>query len=271
MTHPKAPRRRPAGPTQSSAQQASRAANVAAIDAHQLSVASGDFQLLSPTDITLPTGRNLVIGGDNGSGKTTLLSVLAGLQPPTHGTVTVCGMRPDDRRTDFRNAVTGLIGRAPISRELTVAEHVEAIAMSWFLPDPHATALHQLEELEIDLLADRFGHELSSGQTQLMQLAMVLVRPARILILDEPEQRLDSSRLDLLIAVLEARAKNGTTLVLASHSPRVIDHLGNEYLHLTRHDSAPANDPAGAHTRADDDSTAPGSSSPASDDPPAGS
>lgn len=203
-----------------------------AINAEGLGVSSGGFALLSPTDISLAADRNLVIGGDNGSGKTTLLSVLTGLLPPTQGTVSVCGQTPDDRRPDFRAAVTGLIGRAPISRELTVAEHLEAIAMSWSLAVPHTAALQQLEELEIDFLADRFGHELSSGQTQLMQLAMVLVRPARMLILDEPEQRLDSTRLDLLIAVLEERAENGTTLVLASHSPRVIDRLGDDHLHL---------------------------------------
>lgn len=220
---------------------------VPAIEARGLSVASGGFSLLSPIDITLTTGRNLVIGGDNGSGKTTLLSVLTGLLPPTHGTVSVNGQTPDDRKSRFRAAVTGLIGRAPISRELTVAEHVEAIAMSWSLPEPRAAALRQLEELEIDFLADRFAHELSSGQTQLMQLAMVLVRPARLLILDEPEQRLDSTRLDLLIAVLKKRAENGTTLVLASHSPRVIDRLGEDYLRLTREgpEGTAGNDPEG--------------------------
>lgn len=207
-----------------------------AIDATGLSVTSGGYTLLSPTDVTLAAGRNLVIGGDNGSGKTTLLSVLTGLLPATAGTVTVCGLTPDDRRLAFRTAVTGLIGRAPISRELTVAEHLEAIAMSWSLPEPQAAALHQLAELEIDFLADRFAHELSSGQTQLMQSAMVLVRPTRMLVLDEPEQRLDSARLDLLITVLEKRAENGTTLVLASHSPQVIDRLGEDYLHLRRND-----------------------------------
>lgn len=229
--------------------------SVLAIEANGLAVTSGGFTLLSPTDIALNAGRNLVIGGDNGSGKTTLLSVLTGLLPATSGTVAVCGLTPDDRRPDFRSAVTGLIGRAPISRELTVSEHLEAIAMSWSLPDPHAAALRQLEELEIGFLADRFGHELSSGQTQLMQSAMVLVRPTRMLLLDEPEQRLDSARLDLLITVLEKRAENGTTLVLASHSPRVIDRLGEEYLHLRRTGSnaAPESDPSDSVDGSDDD------------------
>lgn len=84
-----------------------------AINAEDLGVSSGGFTLLSPTDISLAADRNLVIGGDNGSGKTTLLSVLTGLLPPTQGTVSVCGQTPDDRRPDFRAAVTGLIGRAP--------------------------------------------------------------------------------------------------------------------------------------------------------------
>lgn len=227
-TRPRLTASDPAGPQQSPA-----AEHVSAIEAHHLSVSSGNFTLLSPTDISLATGRSLAIGGENGSGKTTLLSVLTGLLSATAGTVAVCGLKPDDRRSGFRAAVTGLIGRAPISRELTVAEHLEAVAMSWALAEPKAAGLRQLEELEIDYLADRFAHELSSGQTQLMQLAMILVRPARMLVLDEPEQRLDSTHLDLVIRVLEERAGNGTTLVLASHSRRVINRLGEEYLHLT--------------------------------------
>lgn len=211
----------------------------AVVEAQDLSVIRNDFTLLAPLNFTLGQGRNLVVGGDNGSGKTTLLSVLTGLLTPSSGTITVFGTVPDDRRSKFRARVTGLISRAPISRELTVAEHLEAIAMSWSLSEPRTAALDQLEELEIDFLADRFPHELSSGQSQLMQLAMVLVRPAKLIVIDEPEQRLDSSRLDMVITLLKQRSNTGTSLVLASHSPRVIDRLGDEQIQIVRHRTAP--------------------------------
>lgn len=199
-----------------------------------LTVAIGDTHLLSPVSITLPAGRNLVVGGDNGSGKTTFLSLITGLRSPSSGTIAVHGLAPDDRDPDFRRMVTGLIGRAPISRELTVIEHLESVAMSWSLPDPHTAAARTLEEFGIDFLAERFGHEMSTGQAQLMQLAMVLIRPARLIVLDEPEQRLDASRLRLVTDILADRARRGATLVLATHSPQIIDRLGDQRLILER-------------------------------------
>ena len=68
-------------------------------------------------------------------------------------------------------------------------------------------------------MAERFPHELSSGQQQLFHLSMVLVRPSSILILDEPEQRLDTDKRDLLTQILLERKADGTALLIACHDP----------------------------------------------------
>ena len=179
-------------------------------------------------------GQTLAVTGPNGSGKTTLLRVLAGLLPPTAGRVRIAGRRPDDRDPAFRAALAALIGPAQTARDLTVLEHLQFVGATW---GSGARAAREqgralLEELRILPLAGRFPHELSSGQTQLVSLALTLSRPSAVLLLDEPEQRLDPDRLALVIEALRARARAGTALVLASHSPLLVEELADQRLEL---------------------------------------
>ncbi|WME23576.1 ABC transporter ATP-binding protein [Brachybacterium sp. GU-2] len=179
-------------------------------------------------------GEVLAVTGPNGSGKTTLLRVIAGLLAPTAGRVRVAGRRPDDRDRVFREALSALIGPAQTARDLTVLEHLQFVGATWGSDASAARARGRelLEELRILPLADRFPHELSSGQSQLVSLALALARPSAVLVLDEPEQRLDPDRLDLVIDALRGRARAGTAIVLASHSPRLVDQLADGRLAL---------------------------------------
>lgn len=179
-------------------------------------------------------GEVLALTGANGSGKTTLLSVLAGLLEPTIGTVRIAGRRPDDRDRTFRTALAALIGPPQTARDLTIVEHLQFIGATWGTgaKDARARAWALLEELEIFHLGGRFPHELSSGQSQLVALALTLARPCSVLLLDEPEQRLDADRLGLVIAAIRSRAESGVTVVLASHSPRLVEELAESRLHL---------------------------------------
>ncbi|WP_245851097.1 ABC transporter ATP-binding protein [Brachybacterium vulturis] len=197
-------------------------------------VVRDDQVLLLGATGSVQTGEILALTGANGSGKTTLLRVLAGLLAPTAGTVRIAGGAPDDRDRRFRTALGALIGPPQTARDLTVAEHLRFIAATWGMPAPAAAQRAQelLEELEIVPLGRRFPHELSSGQTQLVSLALTFARPAQVLLLDEPEQRLDAQRLELVIGALRARVDAGAAMVLATHSPRLLEALADVRLHL---------------------------------------
>jgi ABC-2 type transport system ATP-binding protein len=132
--------------------------------------------------------------------------------------------------------VAALLGSPTAYRDLTVVDHLVLIDSTWggAIDTADERADQLLATLEIDHLTERFPHELSSGQQQLFHLAMVLFRPARVLLLDEPEQRLDTHKRGLLSDLLLARKSQGVALVVACHDPdmttaiadRVVDVVG---------------------------------------------
>lgn len=176
--------------------------------------------LLAPLSMTIRDGEAAFVCGPNGSGKTTLLHVLAGTRRPTSGRVSMTGVNVSNRDSRFRRSVAALIGVPPLARELTVWEHLAMVMATWSQQREHGTGACEtiLDELDIASVRDRFPHELSSGQTQLFALALILSRPCSVLLLDEPEQRLDAKHVSLLAEVLAKRRAGGTTLVVASHS-----------------------------------------------------
>jgi ABC-2 type transport system ATP-binding protein len=185
--------------------------------------------LLLPTDVELGTAECVVLRGPNGSGKTTLLRILAGTVPPSAGEATLDGSPVDERHELTRTAIAALIGAPATYRDLTLVDHLVLIDSTWghVGQRAHQRADEILELLEIDHLAERFPHELSSGQQQLFHLAMVLTRPSSILILDEPEQRLDTDKRDLLTSILLNRKADGTSMLIACHDPAMTEMLAD--------------------------------------------
>lgn len=199
-----------------------------------VSVRAGDVELLRPTSAALAAGQTLVIRGENGAGKSTLLKVLAGRLAPTTGTVRLNGAPVRQSDPSFRRQVAALVGLPPMAPDLTVYDHVLLVARTWWGGVPAAKASTQdvLAELGLDNLHRRYPHELSSGQTQLFALALVLVRPSELLILDEPEQRLDAGRIDMVASALDRRRAAGGMVVVATHSNALATGLGGRLLVL---------------------------------------
>lgn len=205
------------------------------ISATDLSVHVDQQTLLDSVNFAVSAGQVLAVTGLNGSGKTTLLRVLAGLRSPSTGTVSVAGAPPSERSPEFRSRVAALIGAPPMARDLTLREHLVLVGASWGqtleAAEEHADSL--LAELQIGRLTSRFPHELSSGQAQMFAFALTLSRPFDVLLLDEPEQRLDPSRVSLVAALLRAYASTGTTIIAASHNDALINQVADRVLTLT--------------------------------------
>jgi ABC-type multidrug transport system ATPase subunit len=199
------------------------------IDVSGVSVSVSGASLLRRTDVTVQSGEAVAVRGPNGSGKTTLLRVIAGEITPSGGTVRVAGEAVDDRSSVFRRRVAGSLGLPPFARSLTLREHLTLIATTWGADASAAEAIADEvgDELGLSRLADRFPHELSSGQRQLAGLATVLVRPFDLVLLDEPEQRLDSDHVSAVVGAFARRRDAGATLVIATHSDRIAGELAD--------------------------------------------
>lgn len=204
------------------------------VEVVEVGVERGGQPVLAPTTFSVGRGRVLALTGANGSGKTTLLRVVAGLERPSSGRCRVAGRPVDERDPAFRRAVAALIGMPPTARDLTLQEHLVLVARTWGSDSVQARSVGDqlLSELGLTGLAERFPHQLSAGQAQLCALALTLARPGQVLLLDEPEQRLDEERLAAVTGVLDRRRRAGATLLLATHSRRLVEALADDELHL---------------------------------------
>lgn len=202
------------------------------IVAKNVSVTSAEQVMLAPTSFELKRGQALAVTGENGSGKTTLLRALTGAIPISDGSLLIDGATIDERRSSFRSTVAALIGLPPFARNLTLLEHLALVSASWGIDvrDAKSKGAMTLARFGIEELKARFPHELSSGQTQLFALALTWIRPFDILVLDEPEQRLDVDRVSMLGDILDEAISTGVTLIMASHSRSLVDQVASQRL-----------------------------------------
>ncbi|WP_101256408.1 ABC transporter ATP-binding protein [Streptomyces barkulensis] len=198
---------------------------VPAIAAEGATVVLDGTTLLAPTTFAVMPGEFWCLTGSNGSGKTTLLRAFLGSRRLTDGAVRVRGETVDLARPRHRRLVASLVEPVPVARDMTLREQVTLVAASWY--GNTTTTVERAEEvigqLGLSVLGERFPTQLSSGQLQLFSLALTLVRPADVVLLDEPERHLDTDRVDLVATLLAERAERGTSFLVATHEAAVVE------------------------------------------------
>jgi len=183
---------------------------------------------LNGVSLTVQAGEMVALVGPTGSGKTTLLSLLAGLEQPDRGRVTLLGQRLDelnaDRITDLRSQAVGVIYQNyNLFPGFTVRENVGLPLRLMVRPpfDANLRAERLLNELEMRELAQRYPNELSGGQQQLVAVARALAANPPLILADEPTANLDSNAARQIVARLRALADSGEHgVILATHDLR---------------------------------------------------
>ncbi len=172
--------------------------------------------------LTVRPGEALAVVGQNGSGKSTLLRTVTGLLDPLGGVLTVLG-RPVDERSRAHRAAVAVLGDDDVFfPALTVEEHLLLVARGHLVPEPDEVVEALLEEFGIADHATAFPRALSSGQRRRLLLAAVFARPRSLLILDEPEQRLDTTMRLHLAGLLAEEREHGGAVLFACHDPAVV-------------------------------------------------
>lgn len=182
---------------------------------------------------TLRAGRAIALVGPNGAGKTTVLKCIVGSAEPAAGKILLDGAPIDERAELVRRDVASLLDDLDFFPDLTAAEHLDLLARAHGNAEPEDLVDTLLDDVGLLAAADQLPGSLSSGQRRRLALATTLVRPRKLLVLDEPEQRLDAEGVAWLAARLVREKKTGTSILFASHDTALVDAVADETVTLT--------------------------------------
>jgi heme ABC exporter ATP-binding subunit CcmA len=182
---------------------------------------------------TVGAGEAAVVVGPNGAGKTTLLRCVVGVERPDSGSVRFDGRPFDETEPAVRAAVACALDDIDFFPDLSVVEHLELLAYAHGSRDTDLVA-GLLADLGLDAARDQLPPTLSSGQRRRLALAACFVRPRRLLVLDEPEQRLDVRGREWLTERLRAELRDGVAVLLATHDAELVAALGQQVIEVGR-------------------------------------
>jgi ribose transport system ATP-binding protein len=194
------------------------------LSVHRLSKRYGSVQALVEVDFELRAGEVMALLGENGAGKSTLVKVLSGLVRPDSGTIEIDGS-PAELYPSARSQAAGV---AVVHQEyssvptLTVAENLvlgqAGVPALWLPHRLNARARELLAPVGLEHLDPRTPVErLTVAEMQLLEIARLLVRDARILIFDEPTAALADREIERVLSVIKRLASEGRSIVYVTH------------------------------------------------------
>jgi ABC-2 type transport system ATP-binding protein len=187
----------------------------------------GENVVLHEVSLSLREGQVCAVVGPNGAGKTTLLRCVAGTIAPDGGDVLLLGKAVDESDPHTRAAIASVLDDIDFFPDLSVSEHLELMAYAHGTNDALAVVEETLTALGLDGAKDQVPPTLSSGQRRRLALASCFVRPRKLLILDEPEQRLDVRGRAWLADQLRREKASGTAVIMASHDVELVDAVAD--------------------------------------------
>ena len=191
--------------------------------AKQIHYADNTLNILDHLSLSLAAGESLAIIGASGSGKSTLLGLLAGLDHPSTGYVSLLGQNlnklDEDGRARLRlNTVSFVFQTFQLLPALTAQENVMLPLELTGNPNAQLLAVSMLKKVGLEQRLHHYPKHLSGGEQQRVALARAFVTSPKILFADEPTGNLDPITGQQIIELLfELNRELGTTLVLVTH------------------------------------------------------
>lgn len=208
------------------------------ISLHQVSkkyeTPAGVFSALANIDLEIRAGEFVGVVGKSGSGKSTLLNMIAGIDRPSSGSVTVAGTPihefSENKLAAWRGHNVGFVFQFfQLLPTLTAAENV-MLPMDFGKSVPfrerRKRAETLLDRVGVARQADKLPATLSGGEQQRVAIARALANDPPLVLADEPTGNLDSTTAAAILDLFHDMAHRGTTVVIATHEPgiaRVID------------------------------------------------
>jgi len=203
-----------------------------------LPLGGSQVHILNGVTFAISHGEWVALTGPSGSGKSTLLGIIAGLDTPSGGRITIDGIdvtgMGEGSLAGIRNKKIGMVFQSfNLIPSLTAQENVE---VPLYVGARGRNASQEAERmLELVGLKERRGHrpnQLSGGEQQRVAIARALVTQPAILVADEPTGNLDSATGTQVLDLFEKLHKElGLTLIIATHDPDVAGRA-NRVLHI---------------------------------------
>ena len=190
--------------------------------------------VLEGIDLKIFNSESVAIVGVSGSGKTTLLSLLAGLDLPSRGKISIAGNNITDTDEDTRARIRGqhigfVFQQFHLIPNLSALENVSLPLELAGHKTPDLSARQALEEVGLAQRAAHYPNELSGGEQQRVALARAYCTHPTILLADEPTGNLDRRTASQVIDLLfNLNAKKQTTLVLVTHDPALAERCDRQ-------------------------------------------
>ena len=186
---------------------------------------NGMLHILTAINLVVESGESIAIAGESGSGKSTLISLLAGLDTPTTGSISLNGKSltrmGEDGRAAMRNQLVGFVFQSfQLMPGLTALENVMLPLELRGDKNAKQAAIILLGRVGLSERLTHTPRQLSGGEQQRVALARAFVSKPAILFADEPTGNLDSKTGAKIIDLLfELNQENNTTLILVTHDP----------------------------------------------------
>jgi ABC-type multidrug transport system ATPase subunit len=187
----------------------------------------GRFAALRGVSAEFAPGRLYAILGDNGAGKTTLLRALAGLAPPTRGSISILGTR------DLRSVCSQLGYMAHPSLlydEMSGMENLGYFARLYDVANSDRRCAEVIRAVELDPSLTRPVGQYSQGMRQRMSLARALLNDPKILLLDEPFSNVDLRSAREMVSLLTGLRDAGKTIFVVTHQASLLEGAADEFV-----------------------------------------
>lgn len=197
----------------------------------QYSTPAGVIHALEGITLDVRPGTSLAVMGPSGCGKSTLLGLVAGLEAPTAGRVSIGGREisglPDGERARLRRGELGLVFQSDnLLPFLTAVENVSLQLALNGAADGYGRCLELLAGLGLADDAGKLPDQLSGGQRQRVAVARALIHRPSVILADEPTGSLDTDNSAAVIdLLLSAQRDSGATLIVVTHDPDVARRL----------------------------------------------
>ncbi len=206
-----------------------------ALEVTGLTVRFGPVVAVDTVDLAVAAGGALALVGRNGAGKSTTLRVLAGVLPPTSGTVTTSGVdmvrdpSAGKRLVGYCPDVGGLIPRATPWEHLQLAATLRQLPGDWRL-----RAEELLDRFDLTAAADRVTAGFSHGMGRRLSVVLAAFHRPRVLLLDEPFDGVDPLGVDATLDLLRELRAEGAAVIVSTHQLDLVTQSCDEALVLRR-------------------------------------